>query len=398
MRKSASLALLFALSFKSTALRAAEPPMQEVIRDSLAFAAEQDARMLESIKGKEGFPRTFEHGKLALVPSNDWTSGFLAGSFWFVYESTREPKWLDAAAKLTARLEPAKDVRTTHDVGFILNSSQGNGLRLTGDKHYKDILIAGAESLSTRFNPKVGSIKSWDNRPAWPFPVIIDNMMNLELLLKASRLSGNPLYRDIAIAHADTTMRNHFRPDGSSFHVVDYDPATGKVTKKQTHQGVADDSAWSRGQAWGLYGFTMMYRETQEPRYLAHAQKIATFLLNHPRMPVDKIPYWDFDAPGIPNVPRDASAAAVMSSALLELSTFVSPDTARHYTEFAEQQLRSLSSSAYRAKAGENGNFIIMHCTGNLPKGSEIDGPLSYGDYYYLEALLRAKARLERKI
>src|SRR5581483_1174448 len=207
----------------------------------------------------------------------------------------------------------------THDVGFVLMTSFGNGYRLTHDPHYRDVLLTGAESLGSRFNPTVGSIKSWDNRRGWDFPVIIDNLMNLELLLWASEAGGDPHYREMAERHADTTWANHFRPDGSSFHVVDYDPATGKVRSRVTHQGAADASAWARGQAWGLYGYTMMYRLTRRPDYLAHAQKVAAFLLGHPRMPADKVPYWDFDAPGIPNVPRDSSAAAVMASALLEL-------------------------------------------------------------------------------
>jgi uncharacterized protein YyaL (SSP411 family) len=213
----------------------------------------------------------------------------------------------------------------------------------------------------------------------------------------ASRTSGDQRFRDIAVAHADTTLKNHFRADHSSFHVVDYDPATGAIRSRVTHQGAADTSAWARGQAWGLYGYTMMYRETKNPAYLAQAQKIAAFMMNHPRLPTDKVPYWDFDAPEIPNAPRDSSAAAIMCSAILELRTFVNAAEAKRYTAFAEQQLRSLSSPAYRAKLGENGCFILMHATGHKPGNSEIDVPINYGDYYFLEALHRYQAGAAKK-
>jgi unsaturated chondroitin disaccharide hydrolase len=386
-----------ALLFVASRLLATEPPMADVIRDDFDFAAAQYGRMLGRLKSKESYPRSWEKGEYKFVTYKDWTSGFLPGSMWYIFEATGDAKWRESAASFTAGVEPAKNNRGTHDVGFVLYTSFGNGLRLTGDAHYRDVLLTGAKSLSTRFNPAVGVIKSWDNRPQWTYPVIIDNMMNLELLMWAAQAGNAPEFRKIAISHADTTLRNHFRPDGSSFHVVSYDPATGKPEKKQTHQGAADDSAWARGQAWGLYGYTMMYRETKNPEYLAHARKIAAFIMNHPRLPADKIPYWDFDAPGIPNVPRDASAAAVMSSALLQLQGFVDPETAARYTAFAEQQLRSLSSPAYRAKLGENGCFILMHSTGNHPQGGEIDVPINYADYYFLEALLRDKARIEHK-
>ncbi len=387
----------FAFLLAATALRSAsaEPPMADVIRDDLAFAAAQYTRLLDRLPDQAGHPRSFEKGELKLVKPTDWTSGFFPGALWLLFEATGDAKWREAAAKYTANLEAAKLNRSTHDVGFVLYTSYGNGLRLTGNPAYRDVLLTGAESLSTRFNPVVGSIQSWDERHGWKFPVIIDNLMNLELLTWAARAGATPRYRDIAIAHADTTLRNHYRPDGSSIHVVDYDPITGAIRARVTHQGAADSSAWSRGQAWGLYGYTMMFRETKKPAYLAQAQKIAAFLLHHPRLPADKIPYWDFDAPGIPNEPRDASAAAIMSSALLELRTFVDTTTAAAYTAFAEQQLRSLSSPAYRAQPGEDGCLLLMHSTGNLPQGGEIDVPIVYADYYFLQGLLRDRTGLK---
>jgi uncharacterized protein YyaL (SSP411 family) len=378
-----------------SSLQAAEP-MTDVIRHDFDVAARQYSFLLDTIRGKAGLPRTVQDGKVKLVGARDWTSGFFPGSLWYLAEATGDASWRAEAARYTEATSAAKFDHSHHDLGFILNSGFGNGLRLGAGNAYRDALLAGATTLVTRFNPTTRSIQSWNTRANrdWTFPVIIDNMMNLELLMWAARASGEPYYREVAIAHADTTLRNHFRPDGSSYHVVDYDPANGKVRSRVTEQGYADGSAWARGQAWGLYGFTMMYRETGKPEYLQQAQKIAAFIMQHPRMPADKVPYWDFDAPDIPNAPRDSSAAAIMSSALLELAGFVEPALARRYTEFAEQQLRSLSSAAYLATPGENGGFLLKHATGHKPAGSEIDVPINYADYYFLEALLRYKAKL----
>jgi unsaturated chondroitin disaccharide hydrolase len=368
--------------------------MQEVVRDSLDFSAAQYTRMLADMADKTGYPRSVKNGQVTVISPKDWTCGFFPGSLWYLYEATGDARWRAAAEQQTAGLESVQHNTHTHDLGFMLYCSYGNGLRLTGNPAYATVLATGAATLSQRFNPVVGSILSWDPRKGWKFPVIIDNMMNLELLFWAAKTADAPRLREIAIRHADTTLQNHYRPDGSCFHVVDYDPADGKVLHKQTAQGAADDSSWARGQMWGLYGFTLMYRETRDPRYLAQAQKIAGFVMNHPRMPADKVPYWDFDAPGIPDAPRDSSAAAIMCSALYELSGYVDAETGRRYATYADDQLRSLASPAYRAKPGENHDFLLMHATGNHPANDEIDVPINYGDYYFLEALLRCKARL----
>lgn len=397
MKPSRILIPALVLCIGLSVLRSAEKPMAALVTENFTFAAAQYGRMLTEINGQSGYPRTVEKGVRKLVSVKDWTSGFFPGSLWYLAEATGDPSLRAAAISQNAGIEPAKNNRSTHDVGFILYCSFGNGLRLGGDARYREIMLAGAESLITRFNAKVGCIQSWDKRRGWEFPVIIDNMMNLDLLMWASRVSGDPRFRNIAITHADTTMKHHFRADNSSFHVVDYDPATGAIRSRVTHQGAADSSAWARGQAWGLYGYTLMFRETKNPTYLAQAQKIAAFIMNHPRLPADKIPYWDFDAPEIPNAPRDSSAAAITCSALLELRTFVSADDAKRYTAFAEQQLRSLSSPAYRAKLGENGCFLLMHATGHKPGNSEIDVPINYGDYYFLEALHRYQVGLGKK-
>ncbi|WP_106930601.1 InlB B-repeat-containing protein [Adhaeribacter arboris] len=326
--------------------------------------------------------------ELKLIPTKDWTSGFFPGNLWFLYEHTHDPYWLNQAQSFTSLLAPEQFNTETHDVGFKIYSSYGTGYRLTQTASYRNVIIQAAKSLATRFNPKVGCIQSWNSSNKWPFPVIIDNMMNLELLFAATRLTGDSTFYRIADSHASTTLKNHFRADYSSWHVVDYDPLTGQVRQKNTHQGYSDQSAWARGQAWGLYGYTMCYRETKNQAYLTQAERIASFILNHPRLPADLVPYWDFDAPLIPNEPRDASAAAIMASALYELSTYSSQGTV--YRAAADKILSSLAN-LYASPAGENRGFILQHSTGHKPAQSEMDVPLVYADYYYLEALLRKK-------
>lgn len=344
----------------------------------------------DSKKGIPVSPRTLSpEGKLVLVPSKDWTSGFFPGVMLYLYEFTGDKKWEEQARTFTAQLEKEKLNGGTHDMGFKIYCSFGNGYRLTNDPAYKDIIIQSAKTLITRFNPKVGCIRSWDhNADKWQFPVIIDNMMNLELLFRATQLTGDSVYYHIAVSHALTTLKNHFRSDYSSWHVVDYDPLTGAVVKKNTHQGYSDESAWSRGQAWALYGYTMVYRETRDSAFLKQAEKVAQYMLTHPRMPEDLVPYWDFDAPGIPNEPRDVSAAAVAASALYELSTSVAAPEGTGYLKAADQMLESISAN-YQSVPGDNKGFILDHSTGSKLQNSEVDVPLIYADYYYLEALIR---------
>lgn len=341
------------------------------------------------------FPRTTSpDGKLKTVPSNDWTSAFYSGNLWYMYDVTKDKKWEQAARRWTAGLEKEKYNTRTHDLGFMLYCSFGNGLRLTNDPAYKEILVQGAKSLSTRFNRKAGVIKSWDHGK-WQFPVIIDNMMNLEFLFWATKVTGDSSFYKIAVTHANTTMKNHFRADNSSYHVIDYDTLTGKVIAKVTAQGYANESAWARGQAWGLYGYTVTYRETKDKQYLDQAVKIAEFFLNHPNLPKDKVPYWDFNAPNIPNEERDASAAAIAASGLLELSGYVK--NGNKYVKAAEEILTSLSSPAYQAEVGSNNNFILKHSVGHKPAKSEIDVPIIYADYYYIEALLRYDRMMKKR-
>lgn len=326
-------------------------------------------------------PRSFENGKYSMITSKDWCCGFPAGSYWYMYELTGDKNWRKIAEENTVKLNGVQFRKDTHDLGFMVFCSYGNAYRITKNLKYKKAIIDASESLITRFNPTIGCIRSWDHGK-WLFPVIIDNMMNLEMLFWASKETGDPKYRDIAVKHANTTLRNHFRDDMSSFHVIGYDPKTGKVLEKQTHQGLNDASAWARGQAWGLYGYTVCYRETGDSRYLDAARKIASFILKN--LPEDRIPYWDYNDPSIPKAHRDASAAAITASALYILSSLTKDAS---YKKTADNMVDNLSSSQYLAEAGTNAGFLIKHCVGNMPKKSEVDTPLNYADYYYLEAL-----------
>ena len=333
-------------------------------------------------------PRTIVDGELKLVRSRDWTSGFFPGNLWMLYEITGDEKWKEYALEYTLPLEQEQWNGKTHDMGFKMFCSFGKAYKNTGDEAYKKILIQSAKTLVTRFNPAVGCIRSWDhNTDKWDFPVIIDNMMNLEFLLWAAVETGDQSFKDIAITHAQTTIKNHFRDDNSSYHVIDYNPETGEVENKHTHQGFAHESAWARGQAWGLYGFTMMYRETGMTEFLIQAEKIAAYLLNKPGIKDGEIPYWDFDAPNIPDEPYDASAGAIIAAALFDLGK-ISAD-GKLYTEVAKNILESLSSEKFLAPVGENKGFLLLHSTGHKPHNSEVDVPIVYADYYFLESIIK---------
>lgn len=329
-------------------------------------------------------PSADKLGKLRTCDVYDWTSGFFPGSLWLTYELTGDERLLLDAVDYTNKMLPATFYTGTHDLGFMVGCSYGNALRLCPNDSLKTVIIRTADNLASRFNPEIGAIRSWDFGP-WNFPVIIDNMMNLELLFQASKLTGDNKYKDIAIRHADKTMACHFRPDMTSYHVVSYNP-DGSIETRQTFQGRSDESAWARGQAWGVYGYTVCYRETGDKKYLEFAQKIADMIISRVKTE-DHIPLWDYDAPNLPTTPRDASAAAVTSSALFELCGYL-PD-GQKYFDYAESILRSLSSPEYLAEIGTNCGFILKHSTGSLAHGSEIDVPLNYADYYYLESLKR---------
>jgi rhamnogalacturonyl hydrolase YesR len=379
--------ILFLFFVFNLNIEAKMPNQPKWFKNAITRSEQQLLLAVDVYKPEKKNPRTFQDGKVTFVAIKDWTCGFFPGSLWYIYELTKNEKFKNEADHYSRLLEGVQYRTNTHDLGFIIYCSYGNGYRITGNPAYRKVMETGAQSLMTRFDENVGLIKSWDNRKNWQYPVIIDNMMNLEFLLELGRITGDKSMKLASISHADNTLKNHFRADNSCYHVVDYDSINGTVLSKETHQGINDSSSWARGQAWALYGYTMMYRETKKPEYLAQAQKVASFILNHPRLPKDKIPYWDFDAPNIPNEPRDASAGALYASALLELSSYVSEKN--DFFKTAETILKNLSSDKYLAKKGENGLFLLKHSTGNWPKKDEIDTPLSYADYYYLEAMKR---------
>lgn len=382
------------------------------VDNAYAFAAEQlelaikcadKAKREEQNAAKRRVsPRSMnKDGSLAMVHPHDWCSGFFPGSLWQVYAYTNDDYWRMQAISFTWPIEEAKKHKGTHDLGFMMNDSFGKAYELTGERSYLDVVLQSARTLITRYDDKVKCIRSWDhNRDKWEYPVIIDNMMNLEMLFRATQLTGDSIFWKIAVNHANTTMKNHFRPDFSSYHVVDYDPQTGGVRMKCTHQGYSDDSFWSRGQGWALYGYAMCYRFTKDSAYLKQAECVADFFLNLPNMPEDFVSYWDMKAPGVDrvnspvvtdSVPRDASAAALIASGLYELSTYVIPEKSKYYRSIADKIVENLNRH-YQAKPGTAYGFLLLHSTGHFPAGSEIDVPLSYADYYYLEALSRKEA------
>ena len=367
--------------------------MDDIIARVFSVAEQQYMEMDSRLTDKT-LPRTIAaNGKFEPSGIRWWCSGFYPGSLWYIYEYTNNDKIKELADKNTLKLDSVKNITNDHDVGFQLNCSYGNAYRLTGNEAYKEVLHKGSQSLATRFNLNTGVIRSWDfvrKGRDWKYPVIIDNLMNLELLMSVSKMYADDSLRHIACSHANTTIQNHFREDYTSYHLVDYDPENGSVRSKQTVQGFADSSAWSRGQAWALYGYTMMFRMTDYQNYLLQARNIGDMLLK--RLPADGIPYWDFDAPVEKDTYRDASAGAIMASAFIELSKYVPEVEAKQtYLAMAEKQIRTLASDEYLAKPGTNCNFILKHSVGSLPDNNEMDVPLSYADYYFLEALIRYK-------
>jgi unsaturated chondroitin disaccharide hydrolase len=382
--------MAIALSITAQVKFKADKQLLHTISQNFLDAAAQYKLLAKNLPAGK-FPKTFFPDKNEYEFSNSdwWCSGFYPGTLLYLYESTGDTLLYNEALRILSILQKEQFNTSTHDLGFMMYCSFGNANRLAPMPIYDSILINSAKSLSTRFNPTVGCIKSWDGKPG-EYLVIIDNMMNLKLLFWATQVTGDSSFYNIAVAHANTTMQHHFRSDNSSYHVINYNSAApGLIHEKRTAQGAANESAWARGQAWGLYGYTETYRETKDEKYLQQAQKIAQFILSHPNLPANKIPYWDFNAPGIPNALRDASAAAIMASALLELCTYVNKMQARQYFTTAETILKNLSSPNYKAAAGTNGGFLLKHGVGHMPAQTEIDVPLTYADYYFVEAMLR---------
>lgn len=388
--------VLFVAILAFSALSCAREESFSVLTDRVFTMAAEQCKLMDSQLTLDNCPRTFTpQGKMVTTGLNWWCSGFYPGTMWYIYEQTGDNQIKALAEKNTLKLADVDACKSGHDVGFQYWCSYGNAYRITGDKAYLPAVEQAAAYLCTRFNPTVGCIRSWGSpTDTKSFQVIIDNMMNLELLMESSRLFSCDSLANIANTHAKTTIANHFRPDFSTYHVLDYDQQTGKPSIKRTAQGYADETAWARGQSWGLYGYTMMYRETQDPEYLKQAEEIAKYLIG--RLPDDGIPYWDYDCPAIPYTYRDASAGAIMASALVELSTLTkSKSLAKKARAVAEKQIRTLASPEYMcAEPGANGCFLLRHSVGNLHGDEtnrilEVDAPLTYADYYFLEAVIR---------
>jgi unsaturated chondroitin disaccharide hydrolase len=365
------------------------------IDQKLAHATEQYKTLIKNVP-RGVMPESFGNNGLKTCNSESWVAGFYPGTLLFLYETSKDTALYNEATRRIKLMNKEQYNTGTHDLGFMMYCSYGNLNRIEPERKYQQILLNSAKSLASRFNPNVGCIRSWGNsKDTTEFRVIIDNMMNLELLFWATRVSHDSSFYKIAVTHAQTTLKNHFRPDHSSYHVVVYDPRNGEVIKKQTAQGFSDASAWSRGQSWGLYGYTLMYRETKDKKYLEQAQNIAQFILDNPHLPADKIPYWDYDAPDIPNAKRDASAGAIAASALIELSKYSNKTLSKKYLQAVEIMLQTLSTSQYLAKTGTNGGFLLMHSVANMNGPTDVDAPLPYADYYYVEALERYKNLLK---
>lgn len=396
MKKLLSLCILtISILFTTQSCTNAQQKNQDsalFMEENFSFAAEQYGLMLDKVEDSASIvnPKSFIEGKMKYIRPQEWTSGFFPGSLWYIYELTGDEKWKTMAVKYTEALDTIQYFTGNHDVGFMIYCSYGNGLRLAGTEEYKDVILNAAKSLSTRYIPEAGIIQSWNANKSkdWECPVIIDNMMNLELLFEATKLSGDSSFYHIAVTHADNTIKNHYRPDYSTWHVIDYSKSDGSVRHRNTHQGYSDESAWARGQSWGIYGYILCYRETKDQKYLDQAENALNLIANHPNYPEDGVPYWDYDAPDIPDTYRDASAGAILASALYELSTY---SNKMDYKAWADTIVASLASPAYRAPLGENGDFLLMHSVGSLPHNSEVDVPLNYADYYFLEALKRKR-------
>lgn len=384
-----SISLLIFLSACS------EKPNGDIDIDSeINYCETQAQKTLSEIPRDSLMPRNIFKGEESwnFVGVRDWTSGFWPGILWYLYEATGDEKWEKEARKYTAFLEPlAYGEPTDHDLGFQIFCSYGNGYRLNEDSTYKEVILNTADKLAKLYNPTVGTILSWPGmveKMQWPHNTIIDNMINLEMLFWASKNGGDQKLYDIAFNHAEKTRKYLIRDDFTTYHVAVFDTTDGHFIKGVTHQGYSDESKWARGQAWGIYGFTMSYRETGYHPFLETAKKMADVFIS--LLPEDEIPYWDFDDPAIPNSPKDASAAAVAASAMLELAGFVSDDGAgKKYITAAKEMLEKLSTDQYQSR--DKNPAFLMHSTGHKPHNSEIDASINYADYYYLEALLRLK-------
>ena len=389
MKKCNFVLFIFLFSLGALNCKAQLKPNSNLVNTEISA---RFSKLLDFPVDSIAIPRSMDlsSGVVKKVKSKDWTSGFFSGNLWQIYALTGDVRYKDKAILWNAFIEKEKFNNTTHDMGFKVFCSFGKGLKVKDNLNYKKIILRSAQTLVTRFNTKIGAIRSWDhNKEFFDFPVIIDNMLNLELLFEASKISGNNTFKNIAIQHANTTLKNHFRNDNSCYHVIDYDSITGKVKNKLTHQGFNNESSWARGQSWAVYGFTMAYRYTKNIEYLKQAEATAKYYINYKTLPKDGISFWDFNDTSIPNAPRDVSSATVMASALIELYSFTKNQV---YLEYSNKILNTLSSDKYLLNDSVKGPFILDHSTGNWPKKDEIDQPIVYADYYFLEAIIRKQS------
>ena len=389
MKKFNSLFYIIVFTFVNFNCQAQYKPVSIEVKKEISS---RFSKLLDFPIDSVSIPRSMDcsTGVVKKVKSKDWTSGFYAGNLWQIYKITGDIRYKEKATLWNAFIEKEKFNNTTHDMGFKVYCSFGKGLKADDNAKYKNIIVKSAQTLVTRFNPKIGAIRSWNHsKELFDYPVIIDNMLNLELLFEASKISGDSTFRNVAIQHANTTLKNHFRKDNSCYHVVDYDTISHGVRKKATFQGFNDDSSWARGQSWAVYGFTMAYRYTKNKEYLKQAEATAKYYINYKTLPEDGIPYWDFNDTSIPNAPRDASSAAVMASALIELYSFTKNQA---YLDYSNKVINTLSSDKYLLNDTVKGPFILDHSTGNWPKKDEIDQPIVYADYYFLEAIIRKQS------
>ncbi|HEY9415659.1 MAG TPA: glycoside hydrolase family 88 protein, partial [Pseudonocardia sp.] len=331
--------------------------------------------------------RTKPGGLWLTAGADDWTAGFYPATLWRTFERTQDPAWRQRAVTWQAGLARQTKQDST-DLGFKLFDTFGTGYQLTGDESYKRVVLDGADTVSHRFNPKVGMFRVWDkSADQTQFRVNIDATMNLELMFWAGQNGGNPQYAEMAKRHAERALTDLVRPDGGTWMVAMYDQKTGALVGHSTKQGYATESTWARGQSWAVYGFTMAYRYTKDPRFLDGARRTADYFMR--RLPPDHVPYWDFDVPNKATAPRDTSAAAVVASALVELSGFeTDPAAKQRDTDNARDLLTALSSPTYAPRAQPKFAAILQHGTQHFPAGWADTG-IAFGDYYFVEALNR---------
>lgn len=384
----ASLAVCMSLACVAPATAVASLPeagFYSQVRSAQSYAK---ARVLSTEKRTPKARYTYysRNGAWETRAANGWISGFLPGELWLDYQLTGDSWWRTRATARQASLGSLHLSSAETDLGFRYFSSYARGYRLTGDKRLRTVALRAAKYQAARYGPSVGLVRS--RNTASDYHVIMDDMMNLQILWWGARNGGSKYWRSVAHQHALNTARDFIRPDGSTYHLVIYDPATGAVKQKTTSQGYSADSMWSRGQAWAIHGFATAYRETGDPVLLDAARRVSDRFLAD--VPPDMVPYWDFRAPNIPDEPRDSAAAAIAASGLIDLATTdPSAENRLRYGDAAKAILASLGSPAYLS-VGSGDPAVLRHGTMSY-WGGTADVGQSFGDYFFLEAMLRSR-------